>query len=141
MSLLSKIILIIGSIVLGYSIGVFIASRIKVRKDEEIAKAIIDHLQMENELAQKEGSNSIIDYVIKTKGMEYAVGFFGETYMIMDHLKDKTDDQKAIESSLREFLKVALKPDIQKFQKEHKELTPQDKVSELKNKIYQDLKK
>lgn len=140
MSTVTKLLFVVISLVVGYSAGVFIATRIKVRKDEEIAKAIVDHLQMENELASLLKYQSIINCVIEKKGMEYAIGYFGQDYMLLNTLKDKTEEQKSVENSLRTLLKQALSPEIKKYKKEHKKVEPQDKVGELKEKIYSDIK-
>lgn len=132
------IICVLLSVFLGFIVGLFIASKIKIRSDKELGKAITDYLQIENEMAKALGKESIINYVIDQKGMEYAIGYFGQTYMILHRLKEKRPNIDSIENSIKTFLETALSPELDQYKKMHMKEEKKDdkeKVEEMRNRI------
>ena len=100
-------------------IGFFLAKIIKMinidKYNEEVSDVLIKSMELENEYAKRIGEKSMIDYTIETKGLDFAIYYYGSIYKILLSLKKKDDHIKKIEDSLGLFLKEALKQEIDEY--------------------------
>ena len=64
------------------------------------------------------GQNSMIDYVVEEKGMDYAIVHYGTIYHILRGIPKKDEKLANVENAIGLFLQAAMQKDIQAYQKE-----------------------
>ncbi len=106
----------------GIIAGFLVAKLIKFIRlwqyQKDVADTLFRCLNTENDYAKELGKDSMIEYMIEKKGLSYSIFYYGSIYKLLVGQKKKTDEVEKIENALAEFLRQALKKDIQKYQQE-----------------------
>ena len=93
---------------------------------KDVSDVLFRCLENEEEQAQKLGQNSMIDYIVEEKGMDYAIVHYGTIYHILRGIPRKDEKLENVENAVGLFLQAAMQKDIQAYKKE------QDKKSRKK---------
>ncbi len=111
---------IVGGVI-GLLIGFLAAKLVNARiYHKDVAQMLVNSLELEEAQAQALGKPSMIDHVVQTKGMDYAIMHYGNLYHILRGLPKKDEKLSQIENAIGLFLSDAMRDDLARYQKEHK---------------------
>lgn len=105
----------IGGLLMGF-LGAWFVRANAYHKD--VSGVLLRCLENEEEQARKLGQNSMIDYVVEEKGMDYAIVHYGTIYHILRGIPKKDEKLANVENAIGLFLQAAMQKDIQAYQKE-----------------------
>lgn len=91
------------------------------RYHKDVADALLRCLNTENDYAQALGKNSMIEYTIETKGLQYAIFYYGSIYKLLTGQYRKANEVEKVQIALGEFLHEAMKEDIESYKREQAE--------------------
>lgn len=91
------------------------------RYHKDVADTLLRCLNTENDYAKALGKNSMIEYMIESKGLKYAIFYYGSIYKLLSGQHRKENEVENVEIALAEFLRDAMKEDIEEYRKEKAE--------------------
>ena len=106
-------------VVIGIIVGFLIGKLQKAKTyHKDVADVLLRCMEMEEEQAHALKCSSMMDHVVKTKGMDYAILHYGNIYHILRGIPKKEEKLEQVEQAIAGFLQEAMRDDLEQYKKE-----------------------
>ncbi len=107
-----------AGLLLGFLIGKLLQAN---AYHKDVAQMILRSMELEEAMAAQLKKPSMIDYVVESRGMDYAILHYGNLFHILRGMPKKDETLTEVENAVGEFLQGAMREDIKKYKAEQKE--------------------